>query len=144
MESVKNKLITVETTVKAPVNVAWSLWTEPKHITKWCYASDDWHAPRAENDLHVRGRFTTRMESKDGTSGFDFSGVYTRIERNMVIEYSIADGRKVKVHFTDQGPYTHVVESFEPESENPAEMQKGGWQAILDNYRRYVESKASD
>jgi uncharacterized protein YndB with AHSA1/START domain len=141
MEKVQNKMITVETTVKAPVNDIWSYWTEPQHITKWCFASDDWHAPNAENDLHVRGKFRTRMEAKDGSSGFDFTGVYTRIEKHQAIEYVIADGRKVKIAFSEDGPVTKVVESFEAESQNPPEMQRGGWQAILDNFRKYTESK---
>jgi len=140
MAKVQNKVITVETTVKAPLQDIWSYWTEPKHITKWYFASDDWHAPAAENDLHVRGKFRTRMEAKDGSSGFDFSGVYTRIDKHEAIEYSIADGRKVKIRFTDQGSETKVVESFEAESVHSYELQKGGWQAILDNFRKYSES----
>jgi uncharacterized protein YndB with AHSA1/START domain len=141
MEPSQNKLITVETTVKAPVKDVWSYWTEPKHITKWCFASDDWQAPAAENDLHVRGKFRTRMEARDGSTGFDLTGVYTRIDKLKAIEYSIADGRKVKISFTDKGPETKVTESFEAESENSYELQKGGWQAILDNFRKYSESR---
>lgn len=143
MESPKAKIITVETTVKAPIEKVWSYWTEPKHITKWYYASDDWHAPHAENDLHVKGKFKTRMAAKDGSVGFDFEGIYTRIEKYSAIEYIIPDGRKVKISFSDQGAKTRVVESFDPESENPPELQKGGWQAILDNFRKYSESKSS-
>jgi uncharacterized protein YndB with AHSA1/START domain len=142
MESVKTKIITVEVNIKAPIEKVWSYWTEPKHITKWYYASDDWHAPRAENDLHVKGKFKTRMEAKDGSVGFDFEGVYTRIEKFSAIEYSIADGRKVKIGFSDLGTKTKVVESFDPETENSPEMQKGGWQSILDNFRKYAESKS--
>jgi len=141
MEKVQNKVITVETTVKAPVKDIWRYWTEPNHITKWYFASDEWHAPAAENDLHVRGKFRTRMEAKDGSSGFDFTGVYTWIEKLEAIEYSIIDGRKVKIYFTEQGPETKVVESFEAESKNSYELQKGGWQAILDNFRKYSESR---
>jgi len=134
-----NKQITVETVVKAPIDKTWSYWTEPKHITRWCFASDDWHAPHAENDLHVRGKFRTTMSAKDGSAGFDFEGVYTKIERLKTIEYVIADGRKVRISFSDLGSQTKVVESFDPEDENPPEMQKGGWQAILDNFRIYSE-----
>jgi len=141
MENVKDKVITVETTVKAPIANIWSYWTEPKHITKWCFASDDWHAPHAENDLHVKGKFKTTMAAKDGSAGFDFTGVYTRIEKYKAIEYVIPDGRKVKIYFSDLGNQTKVVESFDPENENPLEMQKGGWQSILDNFRIYSESK---
>jgi uncharacterized protein YndB with AHSA1/START domain len=141
MESVKEKVITVETTVNAPIANIWSYWTEPKHITQWYFASDDWHAPFAENDLHVKGKFRTKMAAKDGSEGFDFTGVYTRIEKHKAIEYVIPDGRKVKISFSDLGPQTKVVESFDPENENPYEMQKGGWQSILDNFRKYAESK---
>jgi uncharacterized protein YndB with AHSA1/START domain len=141
MESVREKIISIETTIKAPIEKTWSYWTEPEHITQWCFASDDWHAPHAENDLHVKGKFTTRMEAKDGSAGFDFGGIYTRIEKYKAIEYTIGDGRKVKISFSDLGIKTRVVESFEPEQENPVEMQKGGWQAILDNFKKYSESK---
>jgi uncharacterized protein YndB with AHSA1/START domain len=141
METAKEKVITVETTVKASIANIWSYWTEPKHITQWYFASDDWHAPYAENDLHVKGKFKTKMAAKDGSAGFDFTGVYTRIEMHKAIEYTMADGRKVKIHFSDLGNHTKVEESFVPENENSYEMQKGGWQAILDNFRKYAESK---
>ena len=141
METVKNKTITVETTVLAPIKKVWCYWTEPCHITKWCFASDDWQAPYAENDLKVKGKFKTKMAAKDGSTGFDFTGVYTRIEKHKAIEYTIPDGRKVKISFSDLGSETKVIESFDPENENPFEMQKGGWQAILDNFRKYAEAK---
>ncbi|HEX7493685.1 MAG TPA: SRPBCC domain-containing protein, partial [Bacteroidales bacterium] len=99
METVKNKIITVETTVLAPMKKVWSYWTEPCHITKWCFASDDWQAPYAENDLKVSGKFKTKMASKDGSAGFDFEGVYTRVIRHKAIEYRIPDGRKVVISF---------------------------------------------
>lgn len=140
METVKEKVITVETTVKAPVEHIWGYWTEPKHITKWCFASDDWHTPYAENDLQVKGKFKTSMAAKDGSAAFDVTGVYTRIEKNRAIEYLMDDGRKVKIYFSDLGTQTKVVESFEPENENPYEMQKEGWQSILDNFKKYSES----
>ena len=142
METVKEKVITVETTVKAPMKDIWSYWTEPKHITKWCYASEDWHAPYAENDLHVRGKFKTKMAAKDASAGFEFTGVYTRIEKYKAIDYTIDDGRKVKITFSDLGTKTRVEETFEAENENPPEMQKGGWQSILDNFRKYSESNS--
>jgi uncharacterized protein YndB with AHSA1/START domain len=140
MESIKDKIISVETTVKAPIEKTWSYWTEPEHITRWCFATDDWHVPHAENDLHVKGKFLTRMAAKDGSISFDFEGVYTRIEKYKAIEYTIADGRTVKVSFSDLGTKTRVVESFVPEQLNPHDKQKGGWQAILDNFRKYSES----
>lgn len=132
--------ITVETTVKAPVEKVWKYWTEPKHITRWCNASDDWHSPYAENDLRVDGKFKTTMAAKDGSESFDFEGVYTNIQQNKIIEYTIGDGRKVKITFSGQGDQTKVVETFDPESTNPIEMQRGGWQAILDNFKKYTEA----
>jgi uncharacterized protein YndB with AHSA1/START domain len=140
METAKDKIITVESTIKAPIEKIWNFWTEPKHITQWCYASDDWHAPHAENDLHVKGKFKTRMAARDGSAGFDFEGIYTRIEKYKAIEYSIPDGRRVKISFSDLGNKTRVVESFDPETVNPPEMQKNGWQSILDNFKKYSES----
>jgi uncharacterized protein YndB with AHSA1/START domain len=141
METVKNKTITVETTIKAPVKKVWSYWTDPKHITQWCFASDDWHAPNAENDLWVSGRFRTRMAAKNGSSGFDFEGVYTRIVKHEKIEYTIPDGRTVSITFSESGGETRVVESFDAENENPYELQKGGWQAILNNFKKYAENQ---
>jgi uncharacterized protein YndB with AHSA1/START domain len=141
METVKNKVITVETTINAPLEKVWNYWTDPKHITHWVYASDDWHAPAAENDLWVKGRFKTRMEAKDGSSGFDFEGVYTNIVKHKLIEYDIPDGRKVVVTFSGKDGETKVVESFDAEHENPYELQKGGWQAILNNFKKYCESE---
>ena len=142
METVKNKTITVETTVKASLEKVWSYWTEPCHITKWYFASDDWQSPYAENDLKVNGKFKTKMASKDGSAGFDFEGVYTRVILHKMIEYSIPDGRRVLISFSGNKNKVKVVESFEAENENPYEMQKGGWQSILDNFRKYVESKS--
>jgi uncharacterized protein YndB with AHSA1/START domain len=137
----KTKTITVETAVKAPLEKVWSYWTDPKHITQWYNASDDWHAPYAENDLHVNGKFKTTMAARDGSAGFDFEGVYTKIVRHKSIEYTIPDGRKVVITFSDLGSETKVVESFEAETENSYEIQKGGWQNILDNFKKYSESK---
>jgi uncharacterized protein YndB with AHSA1/START domain len=134
------KPITVETIVNAPVEKVWNYWNAPEHITKWCQASDDWHAPFAENDARTGGKFKTRMEAKDGSMGFDFGGVYSNVEPNKVIEYAMDDGRKVKVEFADQAGRTKVTETFDPESTNPVEMQRGGWQAILDNFRKYTEA----
>lgn len=140
MEATSNTPITVETTIKAPVEKVWKHWTDPKDITQWCNASDDWHAPYADNDLRVDGKFKTTMAAKDGSMSFDFEGVYTNIQPYKVIEYTIGDGRKVKITFTSQGDETKVIETFEPESTNPLEMQRGGWQAILDNFKKYSEA----
>jgi uncharacterized protein YndB with AHSA1/START domain len=131
--------ITVSTNVKAPREKVWELWTRPEHITQWYFASDDWHAPRAENDLHIGGRFTTRMEAKDKSAGFDFGGTYTEVLPHERLGYTLDDGRKVTVTFKDKDGGTEVTEAFETEDENPIEMQRGGWQSILDNFRKYVE-----
>ena len=133
-------VITVEATVNAPVEKVWECWGNPQHITQWCNASDDWHAPRAENDLRTGGKFSTRMEAKDGSFGFDFGGEYDEVRTNELIAYTMGDGRKVKVIFTNQGNATKVVESFEAEDQNPVEMQQGGWQSILNNFKKYTES----
>ena len=132
--------ITVETTVNAPVEKVWDAWSEPKHITQWCQASDDWHAPYADNDLRVGGQFKTTMAAKDGSFSFDFGGEYTKVDPSKTIEYTMGDGRKVQVYFTEEKGQSHIVETFEPESMNPVEMQRGGWQAILDNFKKYTES----
>ena len=138
---ITNKTITVETTVNAPIEKAWKLWNEPEHITKWNNASEDWHSPYSENDLRKGGKFKTRMEAKDGSVGFDFEGVYTNVQEHKLIEYTMSDGRKVKIEFINQNNQTKVIETFDPESENPLEIQRGGWQAILDNFKKYVEAK---
>jgi uncharacterized protein YndB with AHSA1/START domain len=132
--------ITVEATVNAPVEKVWASWNEPKHIMNWCQASPDWHAPSAENDLRTGGTFKTTMAAKDGSVSFDFGGVYANVEPHKLIEYTIADGRKVKVTFAGEGNSTKVVETFDPESQNPIEMQRGGWQAILDSFKSYTET----
>ena len=142
METANKTAITVENRVKAPIEKVWKFWTEPEHIQKWNNASNDWHTPHAENDLRVGGKFVSRMEAKDGSFGFDFSGIYDDVRINEFIEYTIGDGRKVKVSFSSQGNETKVVETFEPENTNSLEMQKGGWQAILDNFKKYTETHA--
>ena len=140
METISKTKITVENTVKAPVEKVWKFWSKPEHITKWCAASDDWHTPRAENDLRTGGKFSSRMEAKDGSFGFDFGGVYDEVKTNELIAYTIGDGRKVKITFSSTGSETEIVETFEAEGTNPIEMQRGGWQSILDNFKKYVES----
>lgn len=139
MDTQHKTIITVETLVNVPVDKVWEYWTKPEHITKWNNASEDWHTPHAENDLRAGGKFSSRMEAKDGSFGFDFGGVYDAVNTNEYIEYTIGDGRKVKINFTDENGKTKIVESFDAETENPEEMQKGGWQAILNNFKKYVE-----
>lgn len=131
--------ITVEATVNAPVEIVWSLWTDPEHIVNWNAASDDWHTPKATNDLQVGGKFTSTMAAKDGSVSFDFEGVYSVVDEYKLIVYEIADGRKVSVTFIDEDEVTKIVETFEAESTNPVEMQRGGWQAILNNFKKYAE-----
>ena len=139
--STENKtVVTIENIIQAPVEKVWEFWTKPEHITKWNHASDDWHSPFAENDLRPGGKFSARMEAKDGSFGFEFGGVYDDVKNNEYIEYTLGDGRKVTVNFAGKGNSTTVVESFEAESQNPVEMQKGGWQAILDNFKKYTEN----
>ena len=140
MESEKKSKITVETTVNAPVEKTWKYWTEPEHIKQWNNASDDWHTPHAENDLQVGGKFLSRMEAKDKSFGFDFGGVYDDVQINKYIEYTLGDDRKVQITFSGNGHETKVSETFEAEDTNSTEMQRGGWQAILDNFKKYTES----
>lgn len=132
--------ITVQTTVNASIAKVWEIWTSPEHITQWNNASDDWHTPKAENDLRTGGNFLCRMEAKDGSMGFDFAGTYDNVINNERIEYTMGDGRKVRVDFSASGDQTRVVETFEPETENGIELQRGGWQAILNNFKKYAES----
>jgi uncharacterized protein YndB with AHSA1/START domain len=140
METKDKKIITVETTVNAPVAKVWEYWTTPKHIIQWNAASDDWHTTRAENDLRVGGNFLSRMEAKDGSLGFDFGGVYDKITENDFIEYTMGDGRKVEITFSGDENETTVVETFEAEDTNSIEMQRGGWQTIMDNFKKYTET----
>jgi len=132
-------IITVETTVQTSVEKVWEFWTEPTHITKWNAASDDWHTPHAENDLRVGGKFLSRMEAKDGSFGFDFGGIYDEVLLHKVIAYTLGDGRKVKITFQSQENETEVIVTFDAETENPIEFQQQGWQAILDNFKKYAE-----
>ena len=132
--------ITIEATIHAPVAKVWEYWSKPEHITQWCNASPDWHTPHAENDLQVGGKFVTRMEAKDGSFGFDFGGVYDEVKANELIAYTMGDGRKASIVFSTGTNTTKLVETFEAEEENPLEMQRGGWQAILDNFKKYTEA----
>jgi uncharacterized protein YndB with AHSA1/START domain len=133
------KAITVATLIKAPIEKVWTYWTEPIHITQWNFASIDWWAPRATNDLTKGGKFSFRMEAKDGSFGFDLEGMYDRVEIQKRIDYTLSDERKVMVEFVIDGNTCKVVEEFEAETENSEELQRAGWQAILDNFKKYVE-----
>lgn len=140
MEPANKTRITLENTVRASIEKVWNHWTTPEHITKWSYASDDWHTPFAENDLRAGGRFMSRMEAKDGSFGFDFGGEYDEVKTNEMISYTMDDGRTVQITFIDQGNQTKIIETFEAENENPVEMQRDGWQAILENFKKYTET----
>jgi uncharacterized protein YndB with AHSA1/START domain len=134
--------ITVEVLVNRDVRAAWDAFTSPQAITQWNFASADWRCPKAENDLRVGGQFNYRMESKDGSMGFDFSGTYTELRHLERIKYSLGDERDVVIEFHDENTKTKVVETFVAEAASSYEQQKGGWQAILDNYKKYVEGDA--
>jgi uncharacterized protein YndB with AHSA1/START domain len=133
--------ITIQTTVKASPQQAWEAWTSPASITQWNFASDDWQCPRAQLDLRPGGTFNYRMEAKDGSMGFDFEGKFTVITPHQLIEYALGDDRKVRVEFLSEGDSTRVVETFEADNEFSAEQQRQGWQAILDNFKKYAEAR---
>jgi uncharacterized protein YndB with AHSA1/START domain len=139
MDSTAKKQITVEVIVNASIEKVWDYWTEPGHIINWCFASDDWHAPAAENDIRTGGKFKTVMAAKDGSFSFDFEGIYSNVIKYAEIEYILADNRKVKIMFSIHNHAVKVVETFEPETENTLELQRTGWQAILDNFKKYTE-----
>lgn len=133
--------ITIQTTLAAPVDKAWQCYTEPAHIVNWNFAAESWHCPKAENDLRQGGKFCYIMAAKDGSFSFDFEGVYDEVELNKRIAYSLADGRHVEVLFDSNGTETTVITNFDPEDLNPVEMQQGGWQAILDNFKKHTEAQ---
>jgi uncharacterized protein YndB with AHSA1/START domain len=132
--------ITVETIIAADSKKVWDFWTSPEHITKWNFASDDWHCPKAENDLRVGGKLRSRMEAKDGSFGFDFEAIYDEIIDQKKITYTMPDGRQATTDFEHLDGKTKVTTTFDAETENSVEMQRAGWQAILDNFKKYVES----
>lgn len=131
--------ITIETNITAPLDAVWQAWNTPADIMQWNAASDDWHTTDASVDLRPGGIFSSRMEARDGSAGFDFTGEYTRVKLMELIEYALDDGRLVRVEFLPMDDTVTVRETFEAESSNEAEMQRQGWQAILDNFARYVE-----
>lgn len=131
--------ITVEATIAAGTEKVWEYWNRPEHISKWNFASDDWHCPNAENDLRVGGKYYARMEARDGSMGFDFEAVYDEIDDQKKIAYTMSDGRQAVTDFDHLGNKTKVTTTFDAERENPVDMQKEGWQAILNNFKKYVE-----
>jgi uncharacterized protein YndB with AHSA1/START domain len=136
----EQRTITVEALIQAPIEKVWEFWTEPEHITHWAFASDDWEAPYAENDLTVGGKFKTAMSAKDKSSEFDFTGTYTNIKTNELIEYSMDDGRHAKVGFEELSGGVRITETFDPENINSEETQRSGWQSILENFKKYAEA----
>lgn len=136
------KPITVQVAVDAPIAKVWEYWNEPEHIGGWAFAQDDWEAVDIENDVRGGGKFKTRMQAKDGSQGFDFTGTYSVVREHELIEYDMEDGRHVKVEFKETPKGMQVIETFDPESENPEKVQKSGWQAILNNFKKYAEENA--
>lgn len=132
-------MITVQSTINGSIDKVWEFWTQPEHIKNWSFASAEWHTPYAENDLRAGGKFKSTMAAKDGSMSFDFGGEYTLVENHKAIEYVLDDGRKVEITFTETRDGVEIIQSFDPETQNSEEMQQGGWNAILDNFKSYVE-----
>ncbi|MGQ1783753.1 MULTISPECIES: SRPBCC domain-containing protein [unclassified Saccharicrinis] len=134
-------VIQVEASISADRNKVWELWTSPEHIVNWNFASTDWHCPRAQNDLRIHGMFNYKMASKDGQAEFEFMGVHDHVEDQNLIKSHLADGRLLVVEFKQDGNQTKICESFEPEPNNSEDLQRQGWQAILNNFKTYAESR---
>lgn len=129
--------ITIQTKIPVPLDAAWNYYTDPQHITQWNFASEEWHCPSATNDLRVGGVYQARMEAKDGSMGFDFKAIYDSVQIPVALSYTLEDGRKIKTTFEEIDNQTVVITVFDPEKSNPIEVQRHGWQAILDNYAQY-------
>lgn len=133
------KRVTVEAFINLPINQIWKFWTEAKHVQGWNFASPDWHCPIATNNLNVGGEFHYTMAAKDGSASFDFWGVYQKIEKEKFLDILLGDGRKMSVSFKETDNGNQIIENFEPENENPIELQQEGWQRILNNFKGYCE-----
>ncbi len=131
--------IQIEASILSPLHKVWTFWTAPEHITKWNFAIPEWHCPEAINDLRVGGKYFARMEAKDGSFGFDFEAIYNEVIPQKKISYSLADGRKVTTTFEADGDSTKVKTIFDAENQNPEEMQRNGWQSVLNNFKKYSE-----
>ncbi len=131
--------ITVQNTIEASIEIVWEYWTNPEHVKNWNFASNDWHCPRASNDFIVDGEFHYIMAAKDGSVEFDFCGTFTNIVLHQSIQIYLEDGREVRLQFIREGAATKLIETFEPEEVNSLELQKQGWQAILNNFKSYTE-----
>lgn len=140
MIKMQDNAITITTTVNAPIEKVWDYWNKPEHVSGWAFASDDWMAEGRENDLRVGGKFLTTMSAKDKSASFDFGGVYTAIEDHSLIEYDMSDGRHVKTVFEQTPEGVNITQTFDPEDKNPLDMQRNGWQAILNSFKTYTES----
>ncbi len=136
----ETKKITIQADISADTKKVWDYYMQPEHITKWNFASSDWHCPKAENDIRVGGKYSARMEAKDGSWGFDFEAIYDAVVEYQNFIYTMADGRKVTVDFENNGDKTRVIVTFDAETENSEELQRNGWQAILNNFKRYTET----
>ncbi len=134
--------ITISATVNATPEKVWQYWNLPEHVTQWNQATPDWHCPKASSDLRVGGKFSATMAAKDGSFSFDFEGTYTEVIAHELLRYTMPDGRKVEVKFAGEGNSTVITETFDPETQNPIEMQEAGWQMILNSFKSYAESKA--
>ena len=137
MEATK---ITIHATISAGIQKVWNYYTQPEHITKWNFASPDWHCPSASNDMRIGGKYTARMEAKDGSFGFEFEATYSEITENQKFVYVMPDGREVSVSINEDNHLTNITVSFDTETENPVDLQREGWQAILNNFKNYAEN----
>ena len=140
-ETPEKTAITIEALINVPEDKVWELWTQPEHIIQWNNASDDWHTTAATNDLQTGGRFSSIMAAKDGSFSFDFWGIYDKVKKHQTLAYTMGDGRKAETTFTKKGQTTLVTTVFEAETENSVELQQGGWQAILNNFKKYAETQ---
>ena len=135
------KQVTIQTEINKPINQVWDFFNNPKHIVNWNFAHESWECPSASNDLKVGGQLKSRMQAKDGSFGFDLVGIYDEVRENELIKYHFEDGRNIEVIFEKlSDDKTKITENFDPENQNPEEFQKDGWQAILDNFKKYAES----
>jgi uncharacterized protein YndB with AHSA1/START domain len=134
--------ITITATINASCENVWIYWNMPEHVTQWNQATPDWHCPKASTDLRVGGKFSATMAAKDGSFSFEFEGTYTEVVPNELLRYTMPDGRKVEVKFVSEGNATLITETFDPETQNPIEMQQAGWQMILKSFKNYAETKA--
>lgn len=133
-------MISVSCSITLDKASVWKLWNSPEHVINWNFAAPEWHCPHAESDFQAGGKFSYTMAARDQSFSFEYSGVYDEIQESDVLNFTLDDGRKVTVEFVEENGVTQINEKFEPENENPLEMQRAGWQAILDNFKKYAET----